>query len=75
MFHPRTLRYLEPRMDERRQDDHGHDETTAHVPALVEAQLETARAEVFRAYVRARAKARELAAEPRERRSEPPGSA
>ncbi|WP_027005580.1 hypothetical protein [Conexibacter woesei] len=58
-------------MDERPEPD----EQTAAVPALVEAQLETARAEVFRAYVRARAKARELAAEaePPERR-EPPGT-
>jgi hypothetical protein len=58
-------------MDERREHDHRR-EDTAHVPALVEAQLETARAEVFRAYVRARAKARELFAEPRERREPPP---
>ena len=45
-------------MDERR-----HDETETEAPAvseLVEAQLETARAEVFRAYVQARDKARQL---------------
>ena len=61
-------------MDEPGEHESGRDETT-HVPALVEAQLETARAEVFRAYVRARAKARELADddEPRDRR-EPPGT-
>jgi hypothetical protein len=33
------------------------------VPAIVEEQVETARAGVFRAYVRAREKARRLAAE------------
>jgi hypothetical protein len=33
------------------------------VPAIVEAQVETARAGVFRAYVRAREKARRLAEE------------
>lgn len=58
-------------MDDRSEHDPGHDESR-HVPALVEAQLETARAEVFRAYVRARAKARELAAEHDGR--EPPGT-
>jgi F0F1-type ATP synthase membrane subunit b/b' len=60
-------------MDERREHDPGR-EDTAHVLALVEAQLENARAEVFRAYVRARAKAKELAAEQRDTR-EPPRSA
>jgi hypothetical protein len=53
-------------------DEREPDEQAAAVPALVEAQLETARAEVFRAYVRARAKARELADESHDR--EPPGS-
>lgn len=57
-------------MDERRDPD----DPAPAVPALVEAQLETARAEVFRAYVRARAKARELAAE-HDDRAEPPGTA
>jgi hypothetical protein len=64
-------RYRQLRMDERHDQD--DPEATAHVPALVEAQLETARAEVFRAYVRARAKARELAAESGDGQ-EPPGT-
>jgi hypothetical protein len=56
-------------------DEREHDDQTPAVPALVEAQLETARAEVFRAYVRARAKARELAADPPPpERREPPGT-
>jgi hypothetical protein len=60
-------------MDERPEHDSDEDPATHAVPALVEAQLETARAEVFRAYVRSRAKARELAAEPHTGR-EPPGT-
>jgi hypothetical protein len=59
-------------MDDRGEHDTEREET-GPVPALVEAQVETARAEVFRAYVRARAKARELAADPPDDR-EPPGS-
>jgi hypothetical protein len=59
-------------MDDRSEHDPGHDESR-HVPALVEAQVETARAEVFRAYVRARAKARDLAAE-LDNGDEPPAS-
>jgi hypothetical protein len=59
-------------MDER--DQAGEQDPATHaVPALVEAQLETARAEVFRAYVRARAKARELAAAEPDT-PEPPGT-
>ena len=46
-------------MDERPEPD--PDPAAPAVPALMEAQLEAARAEVFRAYVRARAKARDLA--------------
>lgn len=56
-------------MDERREPQ----DPTPAVPALVEAQVETARAEVFRAYVRARAKARELAAD--HQRERPDGAA
>lgn len=48
-------------MDDRREDQTQADGTAEAVPALVEAQLETARAEVFRAYLSARDKARALA--------------
>jgi hypothetical protein len=45
-----------------RVDDQQHDEERPKaVPALVEEQVELARAGVFRAYVRAREKARRLA--------------
>jgi hypothetical protein len=48
-------------MDERPDHQPDPDATGQAVPALMEAQLEAARAEVFRAYVRSRAKARDLA--------------
>jgi hypothetical protein len=47
-------------MDERRPPARDPEEPSAAVPALVEAQLEAARAEVFRAWVQARDKARDL---------------
>jgi hypothetical protein len=50
-------------VDEQRHDEADSDDPAPAVPALVEAQLESARAEVFRAYVRSREKARELVAE------------
>jgi hypothetical protein len=48
---------------EPRHDETEDGEPLAIVPALVGAQVQTARAEVFRAYVRARAKARALVAD------------
>jgi hypothetical protein len=65
------VRYLKPRMGERGEHDSRRDDT-GPVPALVEAQLETARAEVFRAYVRSRAKARELADDEQRDHRDPP---
>jgi hypothetical protein len=48
-------------VDEPRHDQTEPGESAEVVSANVGAQVETARAEVFRAYVRARARARELA--------------
>ncbi|WP_272474320.1 hypothetical protein [Baekduia alba] len=53
-------------MDGQRDDEQEPDASEAAVLALVEAQLEAARAGVFRAYVRSRAQARDLVSEDRD---------
>ena len=56
-----------------RQDEDDDAATASAVPALVEAQLETARERVFRAYLRAREQARALANVERDERAEREG--